>query len=111
MPRFLLALLLAASFTAAATLHAPPAAAGDGRNCTIGGNGGDSPVDKACAEGGIDRAKATMKKMIGIARSKQRGTHWACDDCHADEETYRLTGDARQRFKELVKLVAGELGQ
>jgi hypothetical protein len=75
------------------------------RPCTIAIKG-DSPVQKACREGGVDRAKATMKRMLGQARGKQRGRHWACDDCHADDDTWKLSEDARTRFKELLALSA-----
>jgi len=73
--------------------------------CTIAVKG-DSPVLRACKEGGIDRAKATMKRMLGQARGKQKGRHFACDDCHQDEESWKLSDDARARFKELLAIVA-----
>ena len=81
--------------------------ASDIKRCTIAQKG-ESPVAKACVEGGVDSAKATMKRMLGIARGKQKGRHWACDDCHLDEETWKLTDEARQGFKELLTLVADE---
>src|SRR5262245_37912463 len=74
--------------------------------CTIAVKG-DSPVQRACKEGGVDRAKATMKRLVGVARGKQHGRHFACDDCHVDEDSWRLTEDARTRFKELLA-IAGD---
>jgi hypothetical protein len=81
--------------------------ADDIKKCTVAVRG-DSPVRDACEEGGIDQARATMKRLLGIARSKQRGKHWSCDDCHADQETWKLTEEARRRFKELLAIVADE---
>jgi hypothetical protein len=81
--------------------------ADDIKKCSIAVRG-DSPVRDACEEGGIDQARATMKRLLGIARSKQRGKHWSCDDCHADQETWKLNEDARRHFKELLAIVAGE---
>jgi hypothetical protein len=79
--------------------------AGEMRKCSIAIKG-DSPVHDACEEGGVDLAKARMKRMLGVARSRQRGKHWACDDCHVDEESWKLLDDARKRFKELLAIVA-----
>jgi hypothetical protein len=62
---------------------------------------GDSPVAKACQEGGAEAAKEIMRKM----RSKVNGgggRRINCKDCHdhdADERYDTLTKDGRERFK------------
>jgi hypothetical protein len=103
MPRTLVAALVASALAGAGV---GVSRAGDLKKCSIAVKG-DSPVKSACEEGGVDQAKSTMKRMLGVARSKQRGRHWACDDCHVDEDTWKLGDDARKRFKELL-LVLGD---
>jgi hypothetical protein len=75
------------------------ARAADGAPCTIATKG-DSPVAKACAQGGIPKAKAAMKEMAKKARAA--GTKYECDDCHKDDLKYELTADAREQFAKLL---------
>ncbi len=78
------------------------AAAGD---CTIATKG-DSPVAKACKEGGIKAAKAEMKKLAKAA--KANGVKFDCDDCHTDDTKYDLTDDAKDKFKKMVAAAEGK---
>jgi hypothetical protein len=78
--------------------------AADGAPCTIA-TMGDSPVAKACADGGIPKAKAAMKAMATKAR--KAGTKYQCDDCHKDDVKYDLTADARDKFKKLLAAAEG----
>jgi hypothetical protein len=73
--------------------------AAEGNKCTIATKG-DSPVAQACAKGGVKKAKATMKQMVKAA--KDNGVKFDCDNCHKNEETYELEGDARDNFKKLL---------
>ena len=63
---------------------------------------GDSPVAHACADGGIKRAKATMKSMQKLG--KERGLKFECDDCHKDEAAanWTLSKGAEDKFKKLL---------
>jgi hypothetical protein len=98
----------AASFVATVVLGGTLAVAGAGRAadapCTIATKG-DSPVAKACADGGIPKAKAAMKAMATKAR--KGGTKFQCDDCHKDDVKYDLTADARDKFKKLLAASEG----
>jgi uncharacterized protein DUF2314 len=60
---------------------------------------GDSPVARACAEGGTDLARKKMKELVSVGRS--RGLKFGCDSCHK-EDTNALTGNARDDFKKLL---------
>jgi len=79
----------------------------DGAPCTIATKG-DSPVAKACAEGGIPKAKTAMKDLAKRARAN--GTKLQCDDCHKDDVKYELTADARDKFKKLLAAAQGAGG-
>jgi hypothetical protein len=103
MNRMLVAVLVASVFAGTAV---GVGRADDIKKCSIAVKG-DSPVRDACEEGGIEQARSTMKRLLGIARSKQRGRHWACDDCHVDQDSWKLTEEARKRFKELLA-IAGD---
>ena len=62
---------------------------------------GDSPVAKACSQGGFDAAKKLMEKMRAKVNSG-RATRISCNDCHdhGDDSRYdTLTKDGRERFK------------
>jgi hypothetical protein len=62
---------------------------------------GDSPIVRACAEGGIEQAKREMKRLVAAA--KVNGTRFACDSCHKEGKTeHDLLGDAREQFKKLL---------
>ena len=66
---------------------------------------GDSPVARACAEGGVIRAKQSMRVLMKQARAG--GARFTCDDCHTDGERYeQLSADARQNFAKLLAAVA-----
>jgi hypothetical protein len=67
--------------------------------------GTDSPVDKACREGGIPAAKATMKQLLRDGR--KAGIKHECDDCHtADDDYSKLTKDAQEKLAKLLEAVA-----
>ena len=85
------------------TLTATGQAADDKNKCTIAVKG-DNPVTKACKEGGIKRAKATMKAMQKAAKDK--GMKVECDDCHKDEAggDWTLNKDAEEKFKKMADL-------
>jgi hypothetical protein len=84
------------------------AGAAEGAPCTIATKG-SSPVAKACAAGGIVKAKAAMKDLAKRARAA--GTKFQCDDCHKDDIKYELTDDARDKFKKLIAAAEGSGGQ
>src|SRR4051812_48461628 len=60
----------------------------DDNKCTIATKG-DSDVAKACKEGGIKRAKATMKAMQKAAKDK--GMKTECDGCHKSPDSSNWT--------------------
>jgi hypothetical protein len=61
----------------------------------------DGPVGKACAEGGMKKAKQTMKELVKAA--KAGGVKFDCDDCHKDDAKYEiLTDDGKEKFKKLL---------
>jgi hypothetical protein len=62
---------------------------------------GDSPVDKACREGGIKAAKTAMKSLLKDARAN--GARFDCDDCHINEEDYaQLSQGTDEKFAKLL---------
>jgi hypothetical protein len=66
---------------------------------------GDSPVGRACREGGIKAAKSAMKDLV--RRAKAGGLRLDCDDCHASPDDYGdLKSDARQKFSKLLAAAA-----
>jgi hypothetical protein len=81
-----------------ATSHA------DDDKCTIALKG-DNDVVKACKEGGIKRAKATMKAMQKAGKAK--GMKVDCDNCHKDEANgnWTLTKNAEDDFKKLLATI------
>ena len=65
---------------------------------------GDSPVAKACAEGGLPRAKESMRALVKQGRAA--GAHFTCDDCHSDQDRYeQLAPEAKQNFARLLALL------
>jgi hypothetical protein len=98
------ALFLISVITLGAALVSVRGRAADGAPCTIATKG-QSPVAKACAEGGIPKAKLVMKELAKKARAA--GTKLQCDDCHKDDVKYELTADARDKFKKLVAAAEG----
>jgi hypothetical protein len=79
--------------------------AADWAPCTIAIKG-QSPVAKACAEGGIPRAKLAMKDLA--TRARAAGTKFQCDDCHKDDIKYELTAAAPDNFKKLLAAAEGK---
>jgi hypothetical protein len=105
MSRFLCSALFAALLSAT-WLTATSRAADDKNKCTIAVKN-DNAVVKACKEGGIKRAKSTMKAMQKVA--KEKGMKVECDDCHKDEAAgdWTLTKDAEDKFKKMAELTKG----
>ena len=79
--------------------------AADSKKCTIATKG-DNDVAKACAAGGIPRAKTVMKNMV--KQAKDKGKKFECDGCHKNEEDWKLTDDAEKSFKDLLAAVAAK---
>jgi hypothetical protein len=78
------------------------AARGADQACTIATKG-DSPVAKACAQGGIIDAKRSMRDLV--KKGKGAGVRFECDDCHKNDTGYDLTPAARDNFKKLLAAV------
>jgi hypothetical protein len=97
-----------ASTTKPAPSSPPPAAAASGSAPSYNGPDpcklavdGDSPVDKACREGGIKSAKTAMKALLKDARAN--GARFDCDDCHINEEDYaQLSQGTDEKFAKLL---------
>jgi hypothetical protein len=70
--------------------------------CTIATKG-DSPVAKACAQGGLVEAKRAMRDLVKTG--KRAGARYECDDCHKNDTGYDLTPAARDNFKKLLAAV------
>jgi hypothetical protein len=103
MSRALPRILLVALFGLTAARAGLSLADDDGK-CKLATKG-DSPVVKACTDGGIKKAKATMKDMV--KQGKAAGVKMECDDCHKDEKQYDvLTDDAKDKFKKLLAALA-----
>jgi hypothetical protein len=63
--------------------------------------GSDSPVARACQQGGIKAAKTTMKDLV--RRAKAAGVRFECDECHRSAEDFsQLAADAKDKFAKLV---------
>lgn len=82
-----------------------PAFAGDGP-CKLATKG-DSPVAKACQEGGVSKARGLMKKMV--TQANKSGMNVKCETCHDhfDARYDLLTKDGRAQFDKM--LVAAKL--
>ncbi|MDX2022377.1 MAG: hypothetical protein SF187_19230 [Deltaproteobacteria bacterium] len=91
--------LLAGTFAVALVA---PAFAGD-NDCTIAKDA-KTDIGKACAEGGIKRAKTVMKEMT--KKAKKKGMKVDCDTCHKDETKWTLTDEAKKKYDEFAKLAA-----
>jgi hypothetical protein len=74
-------------------------AASAGPKCTVA-TAGDSPVAKACAQGGRDEAKKVMKDAVKTA--KANGKTFTCEGCHKDLESFTLTPNAKADFPKLM---------
>jgi hypothetical protein len=65
---------------------------------------GDSPVARACREGGLPSAKATMKDLVKEGRLA--GLKLACDDCHLDTvEFAKISPDAPDKLRNLLATI------
>jgi hypothetical protein len=96
--------LFVAAAVALAGLIAPGLmvrAGDDIEKCTIATQG-DSPVAKACQEGGIRLAKRKMKELVRAAREK--GMVSECTDCHDGIDAWTLTKGANDKFRRLIDL-------
>ncbi len=68
--------------------------------CTLATKG-ESPVAKACHDGGIKAAKVAMKDMLRAARAN--GVKYQCDDCHINDTDYAQLGKgAEDKFAKLL---------
>jgi hypothetical protein len=94
--------------------HAPPTAAAAAAPAAPSYTGpdpcklarGDSPVARACNQGGIRAAKTAMKDLVKAAKSK--GLRLECDECHkSDEDFSQLTDSAKDKFKQLLAAAKG----
>ena len=95
-------LLVVAPFAVAALAPGPRlAAAADAEPCAIAVKG-DNPVVKACADGGIPKAKRAMKELVRTA--KARGTKMECTDCHVAIDEWKLKDGATDRFRKLLEV-------
>jgi hypothetical protein len=90
---------LTLGLTLALSLVVGARAASAGPKCTVA-TSGDSPVAKACAEGGRDEAKKVMKGAVKTAAAN--GQKFTCEGCHKDLENFALTANAKDDFKKLM---------
>ena len=64
---------------------------------------GESPVAKACSDGGKGRAVDLMN--VFVRRAREEGITFACVDCHVDEDDYtKLAPAADDDFRKLLFL-------
>jgi hypothetical protein len=64
---------------------------------------GESPVAKACSEGGVRQAIDLMQ--LFVKRARALGMNYECFDCHADEDDRtKLTPRAETEFRKLLFL-------
>jgi hypothetical protein len=90
-------------FGSASILLAEPAPYKGPDPCTLAT--GDSPVAKACREGGIKSAKTKMKELLREGRAA--GVKHDCDHCHIDDADYsKLVQGAEEKFKKLIDAIA-----
>jgi hypothetical protein len=62
---------------------------------------GSNPIVAACAEGGIRKAKVTMRTLV--RQAKAAGVRFDCDDCHKDDADYsKMTADAHDKLDKLL---------
>jgi hypothetical protein len=89
-----------------AVLALAPISAGASENdCTVAKDA-TTEIGKACAEGGVKRAKAVMKAMVKQAKKQEMKLD--CDSCHKNEEKWDLTSDAKDQYKKLLTLLGKE---
>jgi hypothetical protein len=62
-------------------------------------------VARACRQGGISSAKATMKDLVKAGRGA--GLKFTCDTCHTDQNDHsRLAPGARDKLAQLIDAVS-----
>jgi hypothetical protein len=83
----------------------PGRARADDKPCVIATKG-DSPVAKACVQGGLVDAKRVMRDLV--KQGKKAGQKFECDDCHKNDTGYDLTPQARDKFKALLGAIDGK---
>lgn len=69
--------------------------------CTIAKD--ESPMSKACAQGGRKAAAREMKRLVKQARAA--GMKTKCARCHKDMDTLELERDARDQLRKLLEAV------
>lgn len=68
---------------------------------------GESPVAKACSEGGTKRAVEMMQTFVKRARAE--GIMFDCNDCHpVEDEYFKLAPQADLEFRKLLFLARPE---
>jgi hypothetical protein len=83
-----------------ASAPSPPRWGEDAQDCRRAIRG-DSPVARACRQGGVRSAKAAMKELV--KQGQIAGMRLACDDCHLDGVDFaQLSPDAPERFRTLL---------
>jgi formate-dependent nitrite reductase cytochrome c552 subunit len=64
---------------------------------------GESPVARACSDGGLRGAMELMQTFV--KRAKAEGMTFVCTDCHVEEDDYsRLAPNADAEFRKLLFL-------
>lgn len=98
-------LLFSASFLVAVGLGAlvigPTSANAEGEACTTT-KFSSKKVERACADGGRDAAKAYMKTMLKTA--KAAGQDVSCKTCHTSLKTFDLADGAADKLARIEKL-------
>ena len=74
--------------------------AADDEKCELETKLKDSPTSQACAKGGRKEAARKMKEMV--KKAKGHGVKFVCDDCHKDNETYKLTDNGEKDYEKLL---------
>jgi hypothetical protein len=100
-PRLFVAVAVAALTGAIAFVPAAGVRADEVERCTVATQG-ESPIAKACQEGGIRQAKRKMKELVRTAR--ERGMYNECNDCHEGGDSWTLVKGANDRFRKLLEI-------
>ncbi len=74
------------------------------KECTVATEG-ESPMAKACREGGRDAAKKKMKELVG--RANKNGGDFKCGRCHEDTKSFKLKDNAPDDLKKLLETAGG----
>jgi hypothetical protein len=68
---------------------------------------GESPVAKACSQGGLKKANDLMN--LFVKRAAAEGIKFLCLDCHPDEDDFsKLAPSADLEFRKLLFLARPE---